>query len=320
MEDKRLLEHAKGYIDLMAEGKNPLTGEDEPDDSCLQQTRISRCLRYVSGILEQVLNGELVPPSEIPAVPAAAPAKKIPFTLTEEELSEVTPDNKQLSLSRFLDRIYQFGHTENMKKPPFKQVVNWLVEQGVLEIQNDKTVPTALGMEIGIQWVDLGIYSSYYYSPAAQQWIIDRLPELLAYLEGHTAAKKVKIDPETGEILSPGGKAPFSLTEEQLDEIPVIPGGVSISRLVAAINQLIDSAHMSKLKREQVTGWLTEEGYLFVYDGGTRPSLRPTPKGEDLGIQWERRDGPSGYYWGAFYYDEAQLFILEHLQEMTADR
>lgn len=318
MDDKRLLEHAKEYIDLMAEGKNPLNGEDEPDDSCLQQTRVSRCLHYVSGILEQVLNGELIPSSDI--LPIPAPAKKIPFTLTEEELAGVSPDSRQLSLSRFLDRIYQFGHNENMKKIPFKQVVNWLIEQGVLQIQNEKAIPTALGTEIGIQWIDLGLYSSYYYSSEAQQWIIDRLPELLAYLSDHGAVKKPKTDPETGEIVSAGGKLPFLLTEEQLDEIPIIPGGVSISRMTAALNQPIDSERMSKLKREQVTGWLTKKGYLSVYDTGVRSSLRPTPKGEALGIKWERREGPSGYYWGAFYYDDAQLFILEHLHEIDAEK
>ncbi len=323
MDEKRLLEHAKGYVDLMAEGKNPLTGEDEPDDSCLRQTRVSRCLRYVSGILAQVLNGELVPLSEpqpLPAAPPAAPAaKKQPFSLTDQQIKEVTPDTKPLSLSRFLDRIYQFGSGENMKKPSFKQAAGWLVEQGVLQIQNDKTVPTSLGTEIGIEWAELGIYSSYYYSPAAQQWIIDRLPALLSYLDEHSA-KKPRIDPETGEIVSSGGKLPFSLTEEQLNEIPVLPGGVSISRMIGAINRLIDPKQMSKLKREQVTGWLIEEGYLCQSDTGTRPSLRPTPKGEQLGIKWEQREGPSGYFWASFYYDDAQLFILEHLREMYAEK
>lgn len=320
MEDKRLLEHAKDYIDQMADGKNPLTGEDEPEDSCLQQTRISRCLRYVSGILDQILNGELVSPLEMPAAPAAAPAKKIPFTLSEEELAEVTPDSKPLSLSRFLDRVYEFGNSTPMKKPPYKQVVSWLVEQGVLEMQNGKAIPTAQGTELGIQWMELGIYSTYYYAPSAQQWIIDRLPELLAYLDNPTAKKKIKVDPETGEILSSDEKAPFSLTNEQLDEIPTIPGGVSISRFIGVLNQQIDPAQMHKLKRVQVTDWLTANGYLFVYDGGTRPSLRPTPKGEDLGITWEQRESPSGYYWGTFYSPKAQLFMLENLQNILAEQ
>ena len=130
MDDKRLLEHAKEYIDQMADGINPLTGEDEPADSCLQQTRISRCLRYVSGILGQVLSGELAPPT--------ASVKKIPFMLTQEELKTVTPDSKPLALSRFLDHIYQFGGTENMRKIPFKRAQEWLAENGMLAQQDGK--------------------------------------------------------------------------------------------------------------------------------------------------------------------------------------
>ena len=305
MDDKRLLEHAKGYIDQMADGINPLTGEDEPADSCLQQTRISRCLRYVSDILGQVLNGELAAPT--------ASVKKVPFTLTEDELKTVTPVDKPLALSRFLAHIYQFGGTEHMKKIPFKRAVYWLIQNGVLQPQDEKILPTDFGTEIGVHWKDAGPYSAPYYSTEAQQWIIDHLPEMLAYTAGDNTGKMI-IDPETGEIL-PDGKLPFSLTAGQLDEVPVTPGGVSISRLVSSLNTLIDTSRMAKLKREQVTGWLTEEGYLYVYDGGARPSLRPTPKGEQAGIKWEHRNGPSGPYWGTFYYDDAQLLILEHLGE-----
>ena len=305
MDDKRLLEHAKGYIDQMADGINPLTGEDEPADSCLQQTRISRCLRYVSGILGQVLNGEL-------AAPSAAP-KKIPFALTQEQLETVKPADKPVSLSRFLEHLYQFGGTENMKKIPFKRAQQWLEQNGMLAQEDGKFRPTSGGQSIGIVWKDDAFYPGIYYAVSAQQWIIDRLPELLAFT-AQKPAEKMAVDPETGEIL-PDGKLPFSLTAGQLDEVPIIPGGVSISRLVSSLNTLIDTSRMAKLKREQVTGWLTEEGYLYVYDGGARPSLRPTPKGEQAGIKWEHRNGPSGPYWGTFYYDDAQLLILEHLGE-----
>jgi hypothetical protein len=309
MEDKQLLAHAKDYIDQMAEGINPLTGEKEPDGSCLGQARISRCLQYVSGVLEQILNDTYLPRSELPA----PKPPKLPFTLTEEELHAVTPETKKISLTRLLDHIYSFGQTEHMKKIPYKQAVNWLIEQGVLQKQEDKILPTPFGEEIGVSWSDTAFYPGVYYAVSAQQWIIDRLPELLNHLA--QAASK----PRTAPDGTAGGKLPFSLTSEQLDEIPIIPGGVSISRFVSALNSHIDPDQVRRIKREQITDWLVKEGYLYIDDQGARPSLHPSEKGLANGIRWEKRSGPSGMYWGTVYYDDAQLLILRHLQEAGED-
>ena len=42
-----LLKHAKEYIEKMANGINPLTGEIVPDNDLINNIRISRCLFYV---------------------------------------------------------------------------------------------------------------------------------------------------------------------------------------------------------------------------------------------------------------------------------
>ena len=39
-----LLKHAKEYIENMANGINPLTGESVKDDDLINNVRISRCL------------------------------------------------------------------------------------------------------------------------------------------------------------------------------------------------------------------------------------------------------------------------------------
>ena len=50
-----ILIHAKGYLDKLANGINPLTDEPLPETDVVNQVRISRCLFYVSGVLRQVI-------------------------------------------------------------------------------------------------------------------------------------------------------------------------------------------------------------------------------------------------------------------------
>lgn len=46
--DLNLLEHAKNYIDKMANGINPLTNENVSESDLINNVKISRCLFYVS--------------------------------------------------------------------------------------------------------------------------------------------------------------------------------------------------------------------------------------------------------------------------------
>lgn len=55
-----LLKHAKGYIEKMANGINPLTGESVPDNDLINNIRISRCLFYVNDILGDVLTNNSI--------------------------------------------------------------------------------------------------------------------------------------------------------------------------------------------------------------------------------------------------------------------
>ena len=51
MTELETLQRAKMYIDKMAKGIDPLTDMEIPEDSILNQVRISRCLYYVSDVL-----------------------------------------------------------------------------------------------------------------------------------------------------------------------------------------------------------------------------------------------------------------------------
>ena len=55
MTEVEKIEYAKLYIEKLANGINPLTGQAVPDTDLINNVRISRCLFYVSDILRQVV-------------------------------------------------------------------------------------------------------------------------------------------------------------------------------------------------------------------------------------------------------------------------
>lgn len=53
MEEREKLAAAKKYLDDLANGVDPLTGRILPEDSGVNNVRVSRCLFYVSSVLEK---------------------------------------------------------------------------------------------------------------------------------------------------------------------------------------------------------------------------------------------------------------------------
>ena len=83
-----ILKHAKEYLDKLAEGIDPLTGAVVSDTDVVRQTRISRCLTYVSDVLGRVIARgglETLPPVNLPVKKQRLPA----FTITKNALEQV---------------------------------------------------------------------------------------------------------------------------------------------------------------------------------------------------------------------------------------
>jgi hypothetical protein len=54
MTELETIAHAKSYLEKMANGINPLTGEAVPETDLINQVRISRCLFFVSDICNNI--------------------------------------------------------------------------------------------------------------------------------------------------------------------------------------------------------------------------------------------------------------------------
>ena len=63
MTERDKILYAKSYIDALANGVNPISGELIPDSETISQVKIVRCLFYVSSVLQKVCD-ELAEPEK----------------------------------------------------------------------------------------------------------------------------------------------------------------------------------------------------------------------------------------------------------------
>lgn len=178
-----LLKHAKNYIEKMANGINPLTGENIPEDELLNNIRISRCLFYVNNILEEVyINGGINKSKSKKAT--------MPFNITKEQLAHYEYNEDDLAISHIVSKINYLVDNPNMKTLKTKDVCSWLVSIGLLEEieRNGKKskVPTQEGKDLGMYLEHrFGYYGDYdivMYPKEMQEFIIDNIRSLLDFI------------------------------------------------------------------------------------------------------------------------------------------
>lgn len=83
----------------------------------------------------------------------------------------------------------------------------------------------------------------------------------------------------------------------------------------------INDPDRKKLKITTITGWLIEKGIMSKQADADGKSKRlPTAIGEQIGLTVKLRKGQYGTYQAVFYTEEAQRFLLDHLQEILQDK
>ena len=171
MTELEIMQHAKGYLDKLAKGIDPLTDQEVPEDDVINNVRISRCLFYVSDVLRQVIeNGGVI----------GAPAKKgelAPYALPYEERSRYTFGEWPLSASQIAQRLKTTSITK------------FLLQSGLLFEEeapsgNKNKRPTEAGWKLGISTQQRsgqnGDYTAVVYDQQAQQFILDNLDAIIA--------------------------------------------------------------------------------------------------------------------------------------------
>ena len=178
MTEIEVMQRAKFYMDQLAQGIDPISGKEMPEDSTLNQIRLARCFFYVSDILGKVIaNGGSV----------GERGKLLPFTVDQELLSRVRVSQEPVRITQLVDLIAAAVNNPKMKKPKTTTITDWLLEKGFLEVLTEsdgknRRVPTQNGLQIGLflesRQGQYGEYHAVFYNPSAQQFVLDHLKEI----------------------------------------------------------------------------------------------------------------------------------------------
>lgn len=181
MTELEKVQRAKMYMDKLANGIDPISDDELPEDSALNNVRLSRCFFYVSDILRQVIeNGGSVKPVKRP--------KRNDFKLSAEAIKAFSFSKQPLRISDFVSKINDLIDADHMKKMTTTVITGWLLDKGFLELQEypagKKTrQPTKQGEYIGlsteIRSGQYGEYRAVLYSEDAQRFVIDNLDAML---------------------------------------------------------------------------------------------------------------------------------------------
>lgn len=178
MTELETMQRAKMYMDQLAQGIDPISGRELPEDSALNNVRLARCFFYVSGVLDKVIgNGGQV-----------GAAEKADFSITPEQLAAVQLSAYPIRITEFTHNILKATGNLLMKQPSATKFSNWLTANGFLEKLTDpdgknRRVPTAQGLRLGIttqmRQTSDGEYLAIYYDASAQRFLLDHLFEIL---------------------------------------------------------------------------------------------------------------------------------------------
>lgn len=185
MTELEKLERARMYMEKLSEGIDPISDLPLPKVYA-DSERLSRCFVYVSEVLDKLIRngGEVGQKSSV---------KKSDFMVTEELLAQLTPSNVPLRISDFEKRINSAPACENMKVLRSNAFTTWLVHKGYLQNEVSpegklKRTLTASSQSIGIYGESRMSQNNYeytavYYTPKAQQFLIDHLHEIAEYYQ-----------------------------------------------------------------------------------------------------------------------------------------
>jgi len=171
MTELETLQRAKDYMDKLAQGIDPITNEEVPNDSALNNLRLARCFFYISGVLQQVIDNG----GKVVRMPSD-------FSLTPQQLASIDIPNRSLRISEFVDLLHSAAGDTSMKKPSTTVITNWLLNKGLMlkEIGPDgksRRIPTEAGHSIGIftetRQTEYGEYLAVLYTPQAQRFLLD---------------------------------------------------------------------------------------------------------------------------------------------------
>ena len=125
MTELETMRRAKVYIDKLARGIDPITDQELDGDAIVNNVRVVRCLFYVSGVLQQVIDNG--------GVTGCQRQPKEEFAITPQQLSGVRPVEEWLRITEFGKLLHRAAGDPGRKLPNVVRLTDWLEEKGFLE-------------------------------------------------------------------------------------------------------------------------------------------------------------------------------------------
>ena len=188
MTELEKMQHAKNYMDKLANGIDPISGEEMGADDTLNNVRLSRCFFYVSDVLRRAIeNG-----GEVGRRITVKREALQPFALPEELREKIEITKEPAMISHFGQRVNGLVNLELMRNLNVTAFSAWLMEKGFLveETVNGKKrkKPSRAGESIGISSEFKegpgGSYLAVYYNEEAQRFLVDNLDEIIKISNG----------------------------------------------------------------------------------------------------------------------------------------
>lgn len=179
MTELDIMKHARGYMDKLSRGVDPISGGPLPGDTTLNNIRLQKCFAYVSEVLGKVIaNGGHVGQHE----------RTAEFRLPPERKNGIILSAEPVRLTWLVNAMMEAAADPDMKRPSNKKISDWLLENGFLYLSQGQEgkpqrLPTDKGFRLGLsvrkgQGRD-GEYLAVYYSELAQRYVLDHLEQIL---------------------------------------------------------------------------------------------------------------------------------------------
>ena len=185
MTELELLQRARMYMDHLARGYNPLDGSEIPEGEVVNQVRISRCLFYVTEVLDQVISQRSPEPQK-----KKEKSQRKSFFLTDAQKAAFPFSQEPVTISALIQKLNGLTDPEAVTPIHHRQISDWLVDAGFLTTivtQEGRHFRLAApqGAAVGIVNAERigkdGTYQVVTYREEAQHFLLDHLDAILAF-------------------------------------------------------------------------------------------------------------------------------------------
>ena len=182
MTEKKRLQQARDWLLQLANGMDPITGQEACATDVINRVQISRCLFYTADILRQVIENSGVSGKK-------AKQKKLPFDLSPEARASFKCTDQPMTISQIGQRLNALVDLEQMQRLKVTSLTKFLKRSELLYMHEKpdgkvQLLPTDSGRVIGLATEKRegknGHYTVVTYNRAAQQLILDNLDSIIA--------------------------------------------------------------------------------------------------------------------------------------------